>query len=168
VLILGSPEVVFATIMRRIAARTAAFFCVHSSACNYLSANFSVAHKEQPAGCPSIAPILDQRTKRLLGPDEIEVMKSAYGAALIEVGVTDRDDPITDLIAKLIVNVTSTSERNPKEIMDSALNALGVRRPAASKAGDYDRAIANFNEADLRRANEYRCAKNGLTRISRR
>jgi hypothetical protein len=81
--------------------------------------------RSNPAGCPSIALILDQRTKRLLGPDEIEVMKSAYGAALIEVGVTDRDDPITDLIAKLIVNVTSTSERNPKEIMDRAFECLG-------------------------------------------
>ncbi len=33
------------------------------------------------------------------GPDEIEVMKAAYDAALIDVGVTNPDDPITDLIA---------------------------------------------------------------------
>jgi hypothetical protein len=64
------------------------------------------------------------------GPDEIEVMKSAYEAALINVGVTDRDDLITDLIAKAIVNVTASGERNPKEVMDRALNALGVRRSA--------------------------------------
>lgn len=31
------------------------------------------------------------------GPEEIEVMKSAYEAALIDLGVTDRNDPITDL-----------------------------------------------------------------------
>jgi hypothetical protein len=30
-------------------------------------------------------------------------MKAAYEAALIDVGVTDRDDPITELIAKSIV-----------------------------------------------------------------
>jgi len=65
------------------------------------------------------------------GPDEIEVMKSAYEAALIDLGVTDRKDPITDLIAKAIVNVTASGERNPKEVMDRALNALGVRKPAA-------------------------------------
>jgi len=65
------------------------------------------------------------------GPDEIEVMKSAYEAALIDLGVTDRNDPITDLIAKAIVNVTASGERNPKEVMERALNALGVRRPAA-------------------------------------
>jgi len=64
------------------------------------------------------------------GPDEIEVMKAAYEAALVDVGVADPDDPITDLIAKSIVNVTASGERNPKEVMERALNALGVRRPA--------------------------------------
>jgi hypothetical protein len=57
------------------------------------------------------------------GPDEIEVMKSAYEAALIDVGVTDRNDPITDLIAKAVVNVTASGERDPKEVMERALNA---------------------------------------------
>ncbi|MGE5771380.1 MAG: hypothetical protein ACM3Z4_04940, partial [Hyphomicrobiales bacterium] len=65
------------------------------------------------------------------GPDEIEVMKAAYEAALVEVGVADRDDPITELIAKSIVNVTATGERDPKAVMERALNALGVRRSAA-------------------------------------
>jgi hypothetical protein len=65
------------------------------------------------------------------GPDEIEVMKSAYEAALIEVGVIDRDDPITELIAKSVVNVTATGERDSRQVMERALNALGVRRSAA-------------------------------------
>ena len=65
------------------------------------------------------------------GPDEIEVMKAAYEAALVDVGVTNPGDPITDLIAKAIVNVTATGGRNPKEVMERALNALGVRRSAA-------------------------------------
>ncbi len=65
------------------------------------------------------------------GPDEIEVMKSAYEAALIDLGVTDRNDPITELVAKAIVNVTASGERDPNQVMHRALNALGVRRPAA-------------------------------------
>jgi hypothetical protein len=65
------------------------------------------------------------------GPDEIEVMKAAYEAALIDVGVTNRDDPITDLIAKSVVNVTASGERDPKQVTERALNALGVRRTAA-------------------------------------
>ena len=65
------------------------------------------------------------------GPEEIEVMKAAYEAALVDVGVTDRDEPITELIAKSIVNVVATGERNPKAVMERALNALGVRRAVA-------------------------------------
>ncbi len=65
------------------------------------------------------------------GPDEIEVMKAAYEAALIDVGVTDGDEPITELIAKSIVNVTATGERDPKVVMERALNALGIRRAVA-------------------------------------
>ncbi len=65
------------------------------------------------------------------GPDEIKVMKAAYEAALVDVGVTDRDEPITELIAKSIVNVTATGERDPKVVMERALNALGVRRAVA-------------------------------------
>ena len=65
------------------------------------------------------------------GPDEIEVMKAAYEAALLDVGVATRDDPITELIAKSIVNVVATGERDPKVVMERALNALGVRRSAA-------------------------------------
>jgi hypothetical protein len=65
------------------------------------------------------------------GPDEIEVMKAAYEAALLDVGVETRDDPITELIAKSIVNVVATGERDPKAVMERALNALGVRRSAA-------------------------------------
>jgi hypothetical protein len=65
------------------------------------------------------------------GPDEIQVMTTAYEAALIDVGVTDRNDRITELVAKSIVNVTATGERDPKVVMERALNALGIRRPAA-------------------------------------
>ena len=65
------------------------------------------------------------------GPDEIEVMKAAYEAALVDVGVTDRDEPITELIAKSIVNATAAGERDPKVVMKRALNALGVRRAVA-------------------------------------
>lgn len=65
------------------------------------------------------------------GPDEIEVMKAAYEAALLDVGVATRDDPITELIAKSIVNVVAAGERDPQAVMERALNALGVRRSAA-------------------------------------
>ena len=56
-------------------------------------------------------------------------MTAAYEGALIDLGVTNRDDPITELIAKYIVNVTATGARDPVLIKERAINALGVRRP---------------------------------------
>jgi hypothetical protein len=66
------------------------------------------------------------------GPDEIEVMTAAYEDALIDLRVANRDEPITELIAKAIVNVTATGERDPILIKERAINALGVRRPTAA------------------------------------
>jgi hypothetical protein len=60
------------------------------------------------------------------------VMTAAYEGALIDLGVANRDDPITDLIAKAIVNVTATGERDPIVVKERAINALGVRRPTAA------------------------------------
>ena len=70
-------------------------------------------------------------TNGSFGPDEINVMTVAYEDALIEIPVASRDDPITELIAKAIVNVAATGERDPRVVMERALNALGIRRPAA-------------------------------------
>ena len=66
------------------------------------------------------------------GPDEIEVMTAAYEGALIDLGVTNRDDPITELIAKSVVNVTATGVCDPVLIKERAINALGVRKPTAA------------------------------------
>jgi hypothetical protein len=52
-------------------------------------------------------------------PPFVVAVRRPYEAALIDVGVTDRNDPITKLIAKSIVNVTASGERDPKEVMDA-------------------------------------------------
>jgi hypothetical protein len=66
------------------------------------------------------------------GPDEIKVMTAAFEDALIDLRVANRDDPITELIAKAIVNVTATGERDPILVKERAINALGMRRPTAA------------------------------------
>jgi hypothetical protein len=55
-----------------------------------------------------------------------------YEGALIDLSIPNRNDPFTELIAKSIVNVTATGERNPILIKERALNALGVSRPSAA------------------------------------
>jgi hypothetical protein len=66
------------------------------------------------------------------GQLEIEVMSAAYESALVNLGIANRDDPITELIAKAIVNVVATGERNPELIEQRAINALGIRRTDAA------------------------------------
>lgn len=65
------------------------------------------------------------------GPEEITAMTAAYEAALLDLGLVDRDDPITEIVAAAIVNVTGMGERDPVTIKDRALNAIGVRNNAA-------------------------------------
>jgi hypothetical protein len=51
---------------------------------------------------------------------------------LLDLRLANRDDPITELIAKAIVNVTATGERSPILVKERAINALAVRRPTAA------------------------------------
>jgi len=66
------------------------------------------------------------------GPQEIEAMSAAYESALFDLDITNRDDLITELIAKSIVNVISTGERNPELIKERAINELGLRKSDAA------------------------------------
>ena len=66
------------------------------------------------------------------GPDEIEAMIKAYETTLTDLRMIDRKDPLTEIIAKSIVNVTATGERDPEVISKRALNALGIRKAVAA------------------------------------
>ena len=46
-------------------------------------------------------------------------MAAAYEGALIDLQLMDRNDPLTELIAKAIVNVTATGERDPENIKNA-------------------------------------------------
>ena len=60
------------------------------------------------------------------GPEEIKAMTAAYEAALLDLRLVDRDDPITEIVATAIVSITSRGERDPATIKDRALNILGA------------------------------------------
>jgi len=66
------------------------------------------------------------------GPKESDAMSAAYECALIDLGITNRDDLVTELIAKSIVNVMANGERNPELIKERAINALGLRKSDAA------------------------------------
>jgi hypothetical protein len=51
--------------------------------------------------------------KGSFGPEEIEAMTTAYEAALLDLGLVNRDDPITEIVATAIVGIASMGERDP-------------------------------------------------------
>jgi hypothetical protein len=58
------------------------------------------------------------------GPEEIKAMTAAYEAALLDLRLVDRDDPLTEIVACAILSITSKGERDPTTIKDRALNAI--------------------------------------------
>jgi len=61
------------------------------------------------------------------GPEETKAMTVAYEDALVDLGLVDRDDPITEIVATAIVTVTSMGERDPTIIKERAWTAIGVQ-----------------------------------------
>jgi hypothetical protein len=49
------------------------------------------------------------------GPNEINAMTAAYESALVEIGLVDRGDPLTEMLAKSILSVTATGECDPEK-----------------------------------------------------
>lgn len=74
--------------------------------------------------------------KGTFGPDEIKAMTAAYEAALLDLGLVDRDDPITEIVATAIVGITDRGERDPAIIKERALNAIGARKFNPARSDD--------------------------------
>ena len=58
-------------------------------------------------------------------PEQIKVMTEAYEATLKSLHLKAGTDPINEIIAKKIVNIAQTNERDPKRISERTINELG-------------------------------------------
>ena len=76
---------------------------------------------------------------RMVEPDEIEVLNRALDQALGAL-LVDRNDPITDIVARTIIQIGATGVRDSAEIAASAIRQLNsacgsgysARHPKAS------------------------------------
>ena len=57
-------------------------------------------------------------------PEDTQRMGAAYERALVRLDLKDRNDPLTDFIAKLFIEVARTGEKDPETICDVALDWL--------------------------------------------
>jgi hypothetical protein len=63
--------------------------------------------------------------KTAFGPEEIERLVTAYEQTLRALGLKDRNDPITQLVAEKIIAVGRFGIEDPAEISKLALKELG-------------------------------------------
>jgi len=62
--------------------------------------------------------------KSAFGPEDTKRMGAAYELALVQLELKDRDDPLTESIAKFIVEIAQTGEKDPGMICARALSLL--------------------------------------------
>ena len=70
--------------------------------------------------------IHQQLQKSALGPEEISRLVAAYEQTLTALALNDRGDPITQMIAKTIIEIGKAGIEDPKQISKLALRKLGA------------------------------------------
>jgi hypothetical protein len=69
-----------------------------------------------------IRPFLDRDDS--FGPEDIAKMSAAFEAALGNLGLVDRSDPVTMAVAKLIIEFAKVGERDPERLCALAFQQL--------------------------------------------
>jgi hypothetical protein len=62
-------------------------------------------------------------------PEDVAGMTTAYDAALQLLQLTDRADPVTEIVAKKIIEIARSGERDPPKICARAIKELGIPLP---------------------------------------
>ena len=57
-------------------------------------------------------------------PETIEVLVTAFEAALRELRLTDRADPLTETVARKIIELAQRGERDPARLREYAVHSL--------------------------------------------
>lgn len=60
-------------------------------------------------------------------PEHVALIASAYESCLRTIGLRDRRDPMTELVAKKIIEIAQSGERDPDCMCDRAQRDLGLR-----------------------------------------
>jgi hypothetical protein len=63
-----------------------------------------------------------------LGPEEISRLSAAYEQTLKALCVKDRNDPLTEMIARKIIEVGQTGVKDPAQISQLAIKDLGIQQ----------------------------------------
>ncbi len=61
-----------------------------------------------------------------MGPDEIARLVAAYQITLRTLRLTDRDDPVTQVVARKVFEIAQTGIEDPAQISKLAIKRLGL------------------------------------------
>jgi len=62
-----------------------------------------------------------------LEPDAIENLNLAFKQALRSLHLVDRDDPVTEIVARKIIEIAATGVHDAAEIAEIAVKQLGLQ-----------------------------------------
>ncbi len=65
-----------------------------------------------------------ERLLKAASPEQVATLKRAFVVALHALGLVDRDDPITEMVARTIIKVGQTGIRDPIGIAEMAVKEL--------------------------------------------
>lgn len=65
--------------------------------------------------------------KSAFEPADVQRMSEAYEDALRQLNLKDRNDPLTEIVARLIIEIAQTGEKDPRRICTLALARLEKR-----------------------------------------
>ena len=68
-------------------------------------------------------------------PEDLRILVAAYERTLEALRLKDRSDPITEIVAKKIIEIGETGLRDPEQISERAIEELG---PDTIKSGAKD------------------------------
>jgi hypothetical protein len=60
-----------------------------------------------------------------MGPDEIARLTTAYEQTLRTIGLVDRNDPITEMIARKIIEIGQRGVRDPAQLSKLTIKEMG-------------------------------------------
>jgi len=69
-------------------------------------------------------PIVRLSQNHAFGPEDIKVISAAYEQTLSSLGLIDRADPLTKIVAEKIIECAQMGERDPVRLRDCALKSL--------------------------------------------
>jgi hypothetical protein len=82
-----------------------------------------------------------------LEPELIRSLEAAYEKTLKAIDLVDRDDPITEMIARKIIEIAQTGIQDPAQ-----LSAIAIKETAFHKSGAYHKFVPYQAANQIRRA----------------